>query len=167
MIRHVPVVTGLACGAATLVALAQVPGQPPTFRTDARLVEVSVVVHDQKGEAVAGLTRDDFTLFEDGRAQAIDLFSVESAAATRADAMPEVRSDTAAPAAAVFSNHLGTAAHGSVTAILFDRVNTRLEDQHPARDQIAKFLREIRPDDRIALYSLEWNRTRVLHDFTS
>jgi VWFA-related protein len=161
--------TALACFAATVVVLTQAPGQLPTFRTDTRLVEVSVVVHDKKGEPVAGLTRDDFTLFEDGQAHAIDFFSVESARGARPDAVPSAGSESAASSATapVFSNHLDAAARGSVTAILFDRVNTRLEDQRPARDQIAKFLREIRPEDRVALYSLEWNQVRILHDFTS
>jgi VWFA-related protein len=161
--------TALACcAAATVAALAQAPAQLPTFRADTRLVEVSVVVHDKKGQAVTGLTRDDFTLLEDGQAHAIDFFSVESAIGAAPDAVRAAIGDgNATPAAPVFSNHLAAAAQGSVTAILFDRVNTRLEDQHPARDQIVKFLRAIRPGDRVALYSLEWNRTRILHDFTS
>jgi VWFA-related protein len=160
---------GLACFAATIAALAatQPPERLPVFRTDTRLVEVSVVVHDKNGAAVTGLTREDFTLLEDGQPQPIAIFSTESAIAGQADAPAVPRTvDSAAPP--VFTNHLDAAAtHGSVTAILFDRVNTRIEDQHPARDQIVSFLKDVQPGDRIAIYSLEWDRVKVLHDFTS
>src|SRR5476649_2485812 len=123
--------TALACSAATLVAFAQAPAAPAqtpvaTFRADTRLVEVSVVVHDKNGQPVTGLTRDDFTLLDDGSEQPIELFSVESDHA-----------GTAAPALAPedFSNRLNGRAGGAVTVVLFDRLNTRLQDQRQARDQ--------------------------------
>jgi hypothetical protein len=49
---------------------------------------------------------------------------------------------------------------------LFDRLNTQFEDQLPARDQIVKFLGNLHANDRIALYVLESNEVRVLHDFS-
>jgi VWFA-related protein len=157
---------GIVCGAAAALAAAQAPQQLAVFRTDTRLVEVSVVVHDKTGTPIAGLTREDFTLLEDGQPQPIAIFSAESAIAGQADVPAAVHAGApAAPPA--FSNHLDTAAaHGSVTAILFDRVNTRIEDQHPARDQIVSFLKHLQPGDRVAIYSLEWDRVKVLHDFT-
>jgi VWFA-related protein len=162
-------VFGLACSAATLVAVvaAQPPDRLPVFRTDTRLVEVSVVVHDKKGAPVAGLTREDFTLLDEGQPQPVAIFSADSAIAGQSEASPSSRAtDPAAPP--VFSNRLDSAAaHSSVTAILFDRVNTRLEDQHPARDQIVRFLKDLQPGDRVAIYSLEWDRVKMLHDFTS
>src|SRR5580765_2548217 len=130
-----------AATAATVAGLAatQPPERLPVFRTDTRLVEVSVVVHDKNGAAAPGLTREDFTLLEDGQPQPIAIFSTESAIAGQVDAPSIPRSvDPAAPP--FFTNHLdAAAAHNSVTAILFDRVNTRIEDQHPARDQIVAF----------------------------
>jgi VWFA-related protein len=161
--------TGVVAILAAIVggAVAQPPERLPIFRTDTRLVEVSVVVHDKKGAAISGLTREDFTLLEDGQPQPIAIFSAESPIAGQAEA--PAAPGTADPAAPpFFSNHLDTAAaHSSVTAILFDRVNTRLEDQRPARDQIVRFLKGLQPGDRVALYSLELDRVRVLHDFTS
>ena len=50
---------------------------------------------------------------------------------------------------------------------LFDRLNTLAEDQRHARDQLMKFLGQIQREDRVALYTLESNSIRVLHDFTN
>lgn len=64
----------LAAGAAMLSAQ-QAPADVPsiTFRTNTRLVLVDVVVTDKKGQPVAGLKTDDFTLEENGKKQKISL----------------------------------------------------------------------------------------------
>ena len=48
------------------------------FRVTSELVLVNVVVRDKKGAFVHGLTKDDFTLFEDGKRQVISSFDVEN-----------------------------------------------------------------------------------------
>jgi VWFA-related protein len=51
------------------------PGQQPVpFRTGINVVRVDVLVTDNKGEAVKGLTQDDFELYEDNRPQKVDSF---------------------------------------------------------------------------------------------
>jgi len=52
-------------------APSQDPSPVPTFRSGVTLVTVSAVVRDRKGRLVTSLTRDDFTLVDDGRAQRI------------------------------------------------------------------------------------------------
>lgn len=47
-----------------------------TFKAEVEYVEVDVVVTDDKGKPVRGLTRDDFELFEDGKRQTIANFTV-------------------------------------------------------------------------------------------
>ncbi|MEO5742183.1 MAG: VWA domain-containing protein, partial [Vicinamibacterales bacterium] len=47
-----------------------------TFQVEVNYVDVDVVVTDERGEFVTGLTRDDFEVFEDGRPQKIDTFSL-------------------------------------------------------------------------------------------
>ena len=133
--------------------------QGPTFRAGTRLVHVSVVVHDRNGNPVGDLAARDFTLLENGKAQRIELFSIEtrSAAAAARQALP----------ANTFSNRLDGVAGGTATVLLFDRLNTRYEDQQMARDQIVKVLAALQPTDRVALYVLESDRVRVLHDFTT
>jgi len=60
---------------ALAVALAwQDPQRPPTFRTGAELVRVDVTVIDHKGQPIANLTADDFTVEEDGVPQKIQSF---------------------------------------------------------------------------------------------
>ena len=54
------------------------PGSKLTFPVAARLVQVSVLVHDKKGAPVTGLTASDFQLFEQGKEQSIETFTVES-----------------------------------------------------------------------------------------
>jgi hypothetical protein len=48
-----------------------------TFRSTSELVLVNVVVRDKDGTPVKGLTRDDFTVLEDGKPQAVSTFDYE------------------------------------------------------------------------------------------
>ena len=50
----------------------------PTIRVQTRLVNVAVNVEDEHGAPVGGLGRDDFEIFEDGKAQKIAIFEKES-----------------------------------------------------------------------------------------
>ena len=50
------------------------PASPPTFRSEARYVEVDAVVTDRDGHVVRGLTRDDFQALEAGKPQNISTF---------------------------------------------------------------------------------------------
>lgn len=55
------------------------PGQEEaTFRTDVRVVNVLASVRDKKGAFIRDLSRDDFSLIEDGRPQTITYFSRET-----------------------------------------------------------------------------------------
>jgi len=51
--------------------------RPPVFRSGRDLVVVNVVVRDKSGALVRGLTRDDFTVLEDNRAQTVESFDAE------------------------------------------------------------------------------------------
>lgn len=57
------------------IALAQQDAPVETLHVTSRLVEVSAVVTDKTGEPRTGLTKDDFTLKQDGKEQAIQYFS--------------------------------------------------------------------------------------------
>lgn len=62
--------------AATLISWAALlSGQPaPVFRSETALLELEVRVTDRRGQPVAGLSRDDFELRENGHPQAIATF---------------------------------------------------------------------------------------------
>ena len=60
--------------------------QKPDISVDVKLVHVLATVRNKKGEIVRNLTKDDFTLDEDGRPQTIQYFSQESDLPLTADA---------------------------------------------------------------------------------
>ncbi len=130
--------------------------QNPVFRTDAGLIRVSVVVQDGRGEPIAGLTADDFELFDQGEQQKVALFSTEGSAAPAH--LPEGPN--------VFTNRVDGPASAGVTVLLLDRLNTSQEHQIIARRHLLQYLKQLRPDDRVGFYVLEADEVRVLHDFT-
>jgi Ca-activated chloride channel family protein len=65
---------GVVSLAATL-GCAAAADQKPTFSTGVELVYVTVVVEDDKGAPVSGLTQADFSVLEDGKPRPIDLFA--------------------------------------------------------------------------------------------
>jgi len=62
--------------AAVSLTLAQAPTQAPTFRAAVTLVTTDVIPRDADGRFVSDLTRDDFTVLEDGVRQEIASFSL-------------------------------------------------------------------------------------------
>jgi VWFA-related protein len=151
--------------AAVLLAIAVPPpgagGQDrPSFRSGTRLVEVSVVVTRRDNTPIADLTAGDFQIFDEGKPQKAELFSIEQGAR----ALPPPARST--QATREFSNDVET--KGSVTIILFDQLNTADSIRMYARQHLVRFLEQITPDDRVGLYVLDGlGQVRVLHDFTS
>lgn len=63
--------------AAALILLALPPARPqetPTFRSDVRLVRMLVTVRNDQGELTGGLTKDDFTITDNGVPQELAIF---------------------------------------------------------------------------------------------
>jgi VWFA-related protein len=147
--------TALA-GAAVIAA----PQDRQTFRVSTRLIPIDVVVH-KDGQPVADLTAADFRISEDGKEQRIEFFSVIDART----ASPALPAPPALPANEATNRPSGRIP-ATATVVLFDRLNTRFEDQVKAREEIISFLSRMKPDDRVALYVLDSNEIRVLHDFT-
>jgi VWFA-related protein len=87
-INHSLATCGVAVSvcAAALCCLVLAPERPvlsqtqqkPDISVDVKLVNVLATVRNKKGEIVRNLTKDDFTLDEDGRPQTIQYFSQES-----------------------------------------------------------------------------------------
>jgi Ca-activated chloride channel family protein len=74
--RHVLARLSLV-GALTLPVFAQ---KEPTFHVDVPLVNVFASVTDKAGAPIGGLTKDDFQLFENGKAQTIAVFERDTSA---------------------------------------------------------------------------------------
>jgi VWFA-related protein len=75
-----PLLSALVSGAFTVLLFSSHPvlGQQPTIAVDVKVVNVLATVRDKHGQIVNTLTKDDFTLQEDGRAETIKYFSRES-----------------------------------------------------------------------------------------
>ena len=159
--------TAAALVVATSIALSASPSgqaqgqQPPVFRSSTRLIQVSVVVQDGRNRPVDGLKADDFQIFENGKEVPVSFFSVAagSAGATTADL-------NALAAKGRFTNRIQSPSGGGVVAIVFDALNTSAMDQAYGRQHLIKFLRSIRPADRVALYALTTYGMLPLYDFT-
>ncbi len=135
-------------------------GGRTTVRVTTRLVQVNVVAQDKAGNPVPDLTRNDFVLMDNGREQQISFSEVQSKR-TGGGAPPTVKLPPH-----TYSNRMARAAvPNNVTVILLDGLNTHLEDQAYAKAQVVKFLSQIGPEDRIAIYTLGVS-LKVLHDFT-
>src|SRR5581483_3742756 len=52
--------------------------EPTTFKVNVKLVLVRVVVRDAKGDAIGGLRKEDFQLFDKGKPQVISQFEAET-----------------------------------------------------------------------------------------
>jgi VWFA-related protein len=133
---------------------------PPVIKSTTRLVQVSVIARDKEGQPAEGLKASDFQISADGRPQKIAFFSVESTGKVQ-DANPPLPPHT-------FTNLLPARGDqsNSITVLLFDLVNTRLDDRLYARQQIIKYLSEIQLQDRIGIYVFN-GTLRVLHDYTA
>jgi VWFA-related protein len=109
----------------------------PVFKTGVDLVSVSVVVKNQKGKPITGLSRKDFELFDAGRMKAIADFRAEASAVSVA-----VLLDTSG------SMHIG----GKWNA---------------ARDAVTKLASELEEGrDHIALFAFD-NELYVVQPFTT
>jgi len=133
---------------------------PGLIRVTTKLVTVNVIVRDKRGQAVTGLTRNDFLLFDGKRPQPIEVFSIE-----KTEVIP---SPEHALAPGTYSNEAGSggASPSNLTVILLDYLNTDFTDRAYPIGQVRKLLLTLHPEDRVALYALGPG-LRVLHDFTS
>ena len=137
--------------------------EPETkIRVETRLVLVDVVVTDKKGNPVRGLAKEDFALKENGKSQAITVFSWEGREKTEERPAPPPLAEN------VRTN--GPDYHkppGPLTVILVDTLNTARADQVRVRSELMHYLTEqFRPEDRVAILVMG-DRTEVLQDFTS
>ncbi len=135
-------------------------GQDPVFRATTRLVEVSVVVTGDKGNAIQDLKKEDFTVLEDGKPQQLSHFFTEA-----------MLRDGAAPPKlpkGIFTNRPEFLPHAprTVNAIVIDYLNTPWAAQTATREQLLQALRALGENDVAAIYTLGHTLT-ILHDYTS
>lgn len=133
-----------------------------TIRTGTQVVAVDVVVTDSGGHLVKGLRQSDFQVLEDGKPQAVRFFK-EYTETQRAEAPPAPRKEPLP--ANMFSNSTLPVDQGTVTVVLLDLLNTPLEAQMYAQDQLIKFLKNKPSDAKFALCILG-DHLQMIQGFT-
>jgi VWFA-related protein len=132
-----------------------------TFRVRVNLVQVHVIVRDQHDNTVDSLKREDFLLYDQGKLQTISSFGIDTASTRRAKA--EAAAKTQANA-----GQQGTGSQASLperfVAVVFDDTHLTLSDTGPAKVAALKFLADISPNDRVAVYTTSGQLTQ---EFTS
>jgi VWFA-related protein len=149
----------------------------PTIRTETRAVQIDVAVRDSHGAPVRGLTKDDFTLLDDGKPRAIAFFTAETGDSAPAETSPVPAPSSPARAPGVLSNTApADVPHEALTVILLDASNPVLDlatdfkgvgalahVRQAAIDAMAK----LPANERIAVFHISPGGLKVVQDFTT
>ncbi len=130
----------------------------PTFQSKVPVVLVDIIVTDNHGNPVSGLTKTDFQVSEEGKPQPIA-------------SLEEHKARPVAPAegpvaAGVLTNSPAVVSTDSVNVLLMDGLNTGMQDQTFVHAQILRYLKSIPPGTQAAVFLLT-TRLRMLQGFTT
>jgi VWFA-related protein len=123
-----------------------------TFQSKVNIVLVPVVVRDKTGKPVDNLTKEDFLLFDKGRAQTVSRVSIERAGAKTTAPTPdavklpeEKKAEAATP---------GPPAPEHFIAFFFDDIHIQFSDLVLVRQAAEKYLASsFKQQDRAAIYT--------------
>ena len=123
---------------------AYVPKPAYSIRTETRLVDVGVVVRDNGGHAVSGLTKGDFQIHDNGKPREVTAFSVQHF--VPAAAAPAAQSATAPAADPGKLRFVG---------LVFDDLGMPAGDLYHARTAAKRFLKSgMAAGDRVAVLTI-------------
>jgi VWFA-related protein len=146
---------------------AQTPAKPDStvIHVDAREVDVDVTVTDAKAAPISGLTKEDFSITDEGKPRVIDSISVTH----EYPLISGLPTGTLHLPTRPGVNSVGeTPAVGHSTAIILDEVNTFFESAAEARQNVVKLMKKVPADERIALYVISRNQGLLLvQDYTT
>jgi VWFA-related protein len=128
-------------------APAKPAGDLPAIKSEVRIVLVDVVVTKGKGEPIPGLHKEDFQVLEDGQPQTISFFEEHKGPAPTQAKLPPMPANT-------FTNYPTTKTTDSINVLLLDMLNTPPRDQVYAREQMIKYLQNVQPGTRLAIFTL-------------
>jgi VWFA-related protein len=134
------------------------PGGQAGFKAETNLVLVPAVVRDADGNALANLSKDDFQLFDNGKAQEIASFSIEETSG-RVAGDRKLLGTGEPPSAApiVIPEHF--------VALMFDDLHILdPADLLFVRRAASKFVETLKPADRLAIFT---SSGPLYADFTS
>jgi len=139
---------------------AQPPEEQYTFKQNVNRVVVDVVVTDANAKPAHGLSKRDFTVFEDGKKQKILFFDVYELGpgATFVSQPPNLPPNT-------FVNIPTVPERGPLYVLILDLCNTAFDDQPYARQQLLKFISSKPEGTRFAALVLS-DGIHLVHGFT-
>ena len=136
------------------------PSEPvSTFKAKVRVVLLDVVVTAGKDEAVSGLKKKDFEVFEDGKPQTISAFEEHKGAQLTQIKLPPMP-------AGIYTNFPTVQTTDSVNVLLLDALNTQTRDQTYLHTEMLKYLKTLPPGTRVAIFTLS-SRLRMVQPVTS
>ncbi len=154
-------VAALLASPARFVCAQQNSSSPPTtrpesnnflFKSVVNRVVLDVVVTDSQGKPARGLTRQDFSVTEDGRPQQIltfDIYGLNSGLNSAPESAALSTLPTTTPV-----NAPRTLVNGPLYVLLLDLVNTETEDEAYARKQLLQFISGKPQGTRFAIFVL-------------
>ncbi len=148
-VASLPAVLLVLAAALSLAAVPpapQAPGQVPVFTSEVQLITVDAVVLNKLGRPVAGLTKDDFVVTEDGRP--VEIVSFE---AFLQDLSAEPYEDEDAPPV-IATNAPTERTSGRAFAVMIDDMGLAPERSEDARRAVQSFLETgVRPGDEVVV----------------
>jgi VWFA-related protein len=144
-----------------------IPQSPYTLRVETKLVDMVVAVRDGHGRAIPGLKRDNFQIYDDGKARAISTFSEEADASAGVSLAPGTTPAADAPGDVAAAKEPAQPAR--FLALFFDDVSAKdgLAGGDLGRTQAAakRFVKDaFRPGVRIGIFTASGKQTL---DFTA
>ncbi len=136
----------------------------PNFRlrVQRNLVLVPVVVRDGKGHVIGNLTRDDFQVFDNKKAQIISQFEIERPGGTAASSKLPVKGQ---PTSGALASPLQPSIPNRYVALFFDDIESTFGDLTQTRMAALRYLSTAtKPGDRIGISTTSG---QVMQDFTS
>jgi VWFA-related protein len=127
----------------------QAGAQQPTFSSNVKVVNVLATVHDKQGAIIRNLTKDDFTIEEDGRPQTIRYFAQQSDLPLLVGLLIDTSGSerrmigTEKDASYTFLEHVLRPEKDRAFLIHFDREVELLEDLTSSRQRLEKALDQL------------------------
>lgn len=125
------------------------------FQARVNLVPIRVVIHDGKGHVVAGLRKDDFKVFEDGKPQVISTFSIETPVTLSQHAVRAEPGLGESGAAGPVESSAAFQVPTRFVALVFDDVHLRQEDLMRSRIAANHYIdSSLQSRDRAAVFTI-------------
>jgi VWFA-related protein len=143
-----PIVAMLLSLAWAVPVMGQADESATTLRLTSRGVLVDVIVNDSSGKPVTGLSRDAFSVSEQGKPQTISFFEENgNTPPARQGEMSKMPPD-------VFTNFSPFPQPPAVNVLLLDSLNTHMENQSYVHKQALQFLKSAKPGTRMAIFAM-------------